>query len=106
MKGSIKPEDYDFNIADSISDTIVVGNVVEERIDGRCVIRVRNNIMARETLETLSPDGSISTITMPEVLAATDGTRADYANNSQYIFSDLELMPYTILRRVKTFRRP
>jgi U32 family peptidase len=100
MKGYIKPDDYDFNLADSISDTILVGNITEERIDGRCVIRVRNNIMAGETFETLSPDGSFSTVTMPRILVATDGTHTECANNSQYIFSDQELVPYTILRRV------
>jgi putative protease len=100
MKGSIKPDDYDFNIADSISDTILVGNITEEKIDDRCVIRVRNNITAGETLETLSPKGDLSAVTMPQILEATDGTRTVCANNSQYIFFDQELMPYTILRRV------
>jgi putative protease len=100
MKGSIRPEDYDFNVADSVSDTILVGNITEERIDGRCVIRVRNNILAGETLETLSPDGVLSTVTMPQILEAIDGTRTGCANNSQSIFSNQELMPYTILRRV------
>jgi hypothetical protein len=56
--------------------------------------------MAGETLETLSPDGSISSVTMPQLLVVTDGTQIKCANNSQYIFSDQELMPYTILRRV------
>jgi len=100
MKGSIRPDDYDLFQADSNSDTILVGNVTEERIDGRCVIRVRNNIMAGETLETLSPDGTISIITMPQMLEAIDGTRTECANNSQYIFYYQELPPYTILRRV------
>ena len=102
MKGSIRPDDYDFNVADSVSDTILVGNITEERLKGRCVIRVRNNIMAGETLETLGPDGCISVITMPQALVTTDGNRVECANNSQHIFIDQELKPYTILRRVNS----
>jgi len=100
MKGSIRPDDYDLYQADSNSDTILVGNVTEEKINGRCVIRVRNNILAGETLETLSPDGVISTITMPPRLVVTDGNLVECANNSQYIFLEQELKPYTIIRRV------
>lgn len=100
MKGSISPDDYDFNIADSIFETTLVGNITEERIKGRCVIRVRNNIMAGEKLEILSPEGSISTIKMPQELVTTDGDLVEIANNSQSILIDQELEPYTILRRV------
>ena len=100
MKGGIRPEDYDFDVADSVSDTILVGNVTEEMTNGKCVIRVRNNIMAGETLETLSPDGSISTITMPPTLISTDGDWVECANNSQSILLEQQLEPYTILRRV------
>jgi len=100
MKGSIRPDDYDLYQADSNSDAILVGNAVEEKIDGKCVIRVRNNILAGETLETLSPDGSISTITMPQTLVTIDGKRVDCANNSQSILIEQGLKPYTIIRRV------
>ncbi|MBN1626777.1 MAG: U32 family peptidase [Deltaproteobacteria bacterium] len=100
MKGAILPDDYDFNIADSTSDTILVGNITEERINSKCVIRIRNNISAGETLETLSPDGGISSVTMPQILVTTDGNQVKCANNSQYLLFDQELKPYTILRRV------
>jgi U32 family peptidase len=100
MKGSIRPDDYDFQIADSVSDTILVGNITEEKSNGKCVIRVRNNILAGETIEILRPDGSISTISMPQILITTDGEPTQCANNSQYIFIKEELEPYTILRRV------
>jgi len=100
MKGSICPDDYDFNVADSVSDTILVGNITEEKINGKCVLRVRNNISTGETLETLSPDGNISSVTMPHILVTIDGDRIECANNSQYLLFDQELKPYTILRRV------
>lgn len=100
MKGGIRPEDYDFDVADSVSEAILVGNITEEKINGKCVVRVRNNIMAGETLETLSPDGSISTVTMPPMLISTDGDWFEYANNSKSILLEQQLEPYTILRRV------
>jgi U32 family peptidase len=100
MQGGVRPEDYDFNMADSVSEAILVGNVTEEEVNGKNVIRVRNNIIAGETLEMLSPDGSISTITMPPSLATMDGSMVERANNSQYILTEQHLEPYTILRRV------
>jgi U32 family peptidase len=100
MNGGIRPEDYDFDVADSVSDTILVGNVTEEMINNKCVVRVRNNIIAGETLEMLSPDGSISTITMPPTLISTGGDWVGCANNSQSILLEQQLEPYTILRRV------
>lgn len=100
MKGAILPEDYDINMAESIFETILVGNVAEERIEGKCVIRVKNSIKAGETIEMLTPDGTISSITMPQVFVTTDGVQVECANNSQSILIDQELMPYTILRRV------
>ena len=55
--------------------------------------------MAGETLETLSPDGAISAITMPQILVTTDGNHVECANNSQHILLDQGLRPYVILRR-------
>ncbi len=77
-----------------------MGNVTEEKINGKCVLEVRNKIFAGEELETLSPDGSLSTITMPGILSTTDGQQVDFANNSQFILLEHNLKPYTILRRV------
>ena len=102
MKGSIRPDDYDFNMADKIFATILVGDVTEEKINGKCVVRVRNTILAGETLETLSPDGTTSTIAMPPRIAVTDGNMVECANNSQHILLEQELCPYTIIRRVNT----
>jgi U32 family peptidase len=99
MKGSIGPDDYELNQTVSSSETILVGNIIEEKIDGKCVIRVRNNILAGESLETLSPDGVLSTISMPQTLFTTDGKQVQCANNSQSILLEQQLRPYTILRR-------
>jgi len=100
MKGKIDSSDYQRDKSTSQSESIFVGNVTEERINGRCVLEVRNKIFAGEKLETLSPDGSLSTITMPAPLSTTDNRQVDFANNSQFILMEQDLKPYTILRRV------
>ena len=100
MKGSVGPDDYEPNQAASDSETILVGNITEEKINGKHVLRVRNNILAGEMLETLSPDGSLATISMPPMLLTTGGDRVQCANNSQCILIEGDLSPYTILRRV------
>jgi putative protease len=100
MKGSIGPDDYETGQTISSSETILVGNITEEKIDGKCVIRVRNNILAGESLETLSPNGVLSNISMPPILVTTDEKQVQCANNSQFILLEQQLEPYTILRRV------
>jgi len=68
---------------------------------------VRNKIYAGEELEIMTPDGSLSTLTLLAPLTTTDGQQADFANNSQFILLEQDLRPYTILRRVgKQFSVP
>jgi len=101
MKGSIDSNDYQRDKSTSQSKSIFVGNVTEERINGKCVLEVRNKIHAGESLEALCPDGSLSTITLPAPLKTTDNHQTEFANNSQFILLDQDLEPYTILRRVE-----
>ncbi len=100
MKGNIDSHDYRRDKSTSASESIFVGNVIE-KINGRSVLEVRNKIFAGEELETLSTDGSLSTISMPEPLLLSDGRQANFANNSQFILLKQDLGPYTILRRVE-----
>jgi putative protease len=100
MKGAITPDDYSTGKSLSQANSTFVGNVLEEKQDGKSIIEVRNKIHAGETLETLSPDGTLSTITLPGPLELIDGQIADFANNSQFILLDKPMKPYTILRRL------
>ena len=100
MKGGVTPEDYSFEESGTKATSIFVGNILEEKQDGQSVIEVRNKILAGETLETLSPDGTISNVTMPQPLLKTDGDEVDFSNNSQFLLLNEHLSPYTILRRV------
>lgn len=100
MKGEIDGSDYQRSRSTSQSESIFVGNVMEDKICGRSVLEVRNKIFAGEELEVLSPDGSLSLITMPAPLLTTDDRQVDYANNSQFILIEQDLEPYTILRRI------
>jgi putative protease len=101
MKGDIGSGDYRPEHAESISGALFTGNITEEKIEGKSVLRVRNKILAGETLEVLSTDGSLSTTVLPAPLVTTDGHQVDFANNSQFILMDEELRPFSILRRVE-----
>lgn len=100
MKGSIGPEDYKFNQSLSHCGAVFVGNILEKQIDNGSILEVRNKIYAGETLEVLTPDGSLSNITLPQSLAATDNQQCEFANNSQFIKIDRVLPPYSVLRRI------
>ncbi len=101
MKGYIDKNDYQIEESGSYSESIFVGNITEEQYEGKSVLEVRNKIFAGEVLEVLNTDGSISSIKMATPLVTKNLQRLDEVNHSQFILIDEELMPYTILRRVK-----
>jgi len=101
MKGTIGPEDYKFEKAESKSASIFVGNILERTVAGKSVLEVRNKIHAGETLEALSPDGSISAVTLPEILVTERGGKIKVANNSQFIILEQSLPAFVMLRRVE-----
>jgi putative protease len=101
MKGEIDNSDYQRDKSTSQSESVFVGNVTEDMINGMCVLEVRNKIIAGEELEVLSPDGSLTTTAMPAPLLTTDGRKVDFANNSHFLLLLQDLKPYTILRRVE-----
>lgn len=102
MKGGITVDDYQISQSASHSNSIFVGNVTEEKKDGRCILEVRNKIHAAEQLEVLKTDGSLSKIILPSPLITTDNQSVDFANNSQFVLLENNLPPYTILRRVNS----
>ncbi len=100
MKGKIDDGDYSRESSTSQSDSVFVGNVTEETINGKQVVCVRNSISGGEELEVLSPDGDLATVKMPDLLTTSLGRQAASANNSQSIVLNTPLEPYAILRRV------
>ena len=100
MKGKVVDSDYARENSSSLSKSIFVGNVTEETVEGKYVIRVRNTIWGGEELEVLFPDGVLSAVKMPELLTTSLGKQVEFANNSQSIVLDIPLSPYAILRRV------
>lgn len=101
MKGAIGPDDYSTGQSKSNAQSIFVGNVTEEKHNGRCVLEVRNKIHAAEKLEALTPDGDLSQTTLPDPLTTTDGQTVEFANNSQFVLLNDPLPTYTILRKIK-----
>jgi putative protease len=99
MKGTITPDDYSVDTSISEGNSVFVGNI-NSGSDG-CTIEVRNTIHSRDTLEVLTPDGTLSTITLPHPLQTPEGEYLDVANNSQFIRICEKLPEYTILRQMK-----
>ena len=100
MKGKIDDSDYSRESSTSQSESVFVGNVTEETMEGKQVLRVRNSIAGGEELEVLSPNGNLATVKMPELLTTSLGRKVEFANNSQSIVLPIPLQPYAILRRV------
>lgn len=100
MKGSIDSDDYSTGESLSQSNSLFVGNVLEEKKHGQTVVELRNKIHAGDQLEILTPDGKLSQITMPTPLTTIHNQQVDFANNSMFIKLDTDLPGYTILRRV------
>lgn len=101
MKGSITPDDYTMGDSLSRATAIFVGNVLEEKQDGKSIIELRNKISAGDKLEVLTPDGNLSQITMPEILITTYNRHVEVANNSQFIMIDDNLPAFSILRHLR-----
>ncbi len=100
MKGKIGPDDYSVAKSLSQAESIFVGNVLEEKAAGKCVLQVRNKIYAGEQLEILRPDGTLSTTRLSRPIATTKAEEVDFANNSQFILLDEDLPSCSILRRI------
>lgn len=98
MKGSITNEDYSIGQSLSQADSIFVGNVLAEKIDGKTVVEVRNKILAGQQLELLKPDGTLSEMKMPDPLLTKGGKLEDVVNNSRFILLDEDMPEYAILR--------
>ncbi len=100
MKGSIGPDDYSVTKSLSQAESIFVGNVLEEKTAGKCVVEVRNKIYTGEQLEVLRPDGTGSTIRLGRPIVTTKAEEVDFVNNSQFILLDENLPPFSILQRI------
>lgn len=102
MKGYIDENDYRLDDSGSYSDSIFVGNITEEKHEGKSVLEVRNKIHAGEVLEVLNTDGSLSKMRMSSPLVTKNGRKLEEANHSQFIIVDSDLPACTILRRVNS----
>ncbi|MGD0784272.1 MAG: U32 family peptidase [Sedimentisphaerales bacterium] len=101
IKGSITPDDYSYEKSQSKSGAVFVGDIVDEKVETGSICFVRNKIFAGEKLETLTPAGEISEITMPNPLKTIDGESVEFINNPQRIVLEQNLSAYSILRRVE-----
>ena len=100
MKGAIEADDYDVEKSGSHSNSRFVGNILAEKKNGCSMLEVRNTIHAGETLEVLTPDGTISNLTIGDPMINQGNQRIDTANRPHIILLEEDLAQYTVLRRV------
>jgi U32 family peptidase len=101
MKGTITSDDYGFELGGSQGTAQFVGNVCEcDPGKGCCIVEVRNKMQPGDALEVLTPDGVLSTLTLPDPLVNQHSEIINVANNSQFVRLETPLPEYTILRRV------
>jgi putative protease len=103
MKGEVTAGDHAFDAPCSSGESVFVGNVLEEKIDGFSVLEVRNRISGGDELELLTPDGTLGSYTMPAQMKTREGELRDVVNNSQLVLLEQELPAYALLRRIEAF---
>jgi U32 family peptidase len=101
MKGNVDGSDYSQQRSGSQGESLMVGDVLEETVDGCAVMRVRNKIHAGEELEVLSPDGTTRLYTLEAPLRAVGGQALDFMNNTQKLSLAEPLPPFSIVRRLE-----
>ncbi len=101
MKGDVTPEDYGWDTDTSESTSLFLGNVLEKDEEGKVIVEVRNKILAGETVELLLPGGKITSLELPSELELKGKGFREFANHGDYVKLDMDLDPYTILRRVE-----
>ncbi len=101
MKGNITVDDYQLGDNHSDSAATFVGNVLgdDELVDGKKLFRVRNKVHAAETLEVLTPDGKLTSLTLSNPLVNSRGEQLEFANNEEKIVIENNLPEFTIIRR-------
>jgi len=99
MKGRITEEDYETETHRYKSTSVMVASTTEQMHEGKRICKVKNTILAGETLELLTTDG-VSDYTLSNPLYSIDGEQLDRANNQDVIVLDSEIPPYAVLRRV------
>ncbi len=99
MKGHIEPDDYQYKKGESVSSAKMLGEITGKK-DGKTLCRARNKITAGDTVETLSPDGTISSLVLPSPLITEDGEEIEAVSNPARILINQKLEPYTILRKL------
>jgi putative protease len=102
MKGSVQPEDYKLEDNESKSQSRMVANVTEQKIDDKPVLNIRNKITGGETLELLTPDGRLSEFEAPETFTTIAGEQLAEVNNHLSIILAQPLPPFSILRRTSS----
>lgn len=100
MKGGITQDDYEIQTDKYRFTSEFMASTTELTQDNYRICEIKNTIHAGEQLELLTPNGVVSTFTVPNPILTIDGDPVSSANNQDTVLLDINLPPYSILRRV------
>ncbi len=104
MKGAITEDDYRFDNSAPYATSKFLGIIIpkqkEDTNQNRCLLDVRNQIIAGEQVEYLTPAGEIGMLSFPEYLETVNGEILKEAHHTKILSVPFCLPDYSIIRRV------
>lgn len=98
MKGSITPDDYEWDTGEFKYSSVLIAESTSEVSKNKRVMKVRNTLLAGETLELVTPQG-ISEYKIPPQLETVEYFMLEKANNQDNIILP-NIPEFSILRRL------
>ena len=100
MKGEISADDYEVQTDKYKFTSEFMASTTELTQGNYRICEIKNTIHAGEQLELLTPNGDVSTFTIPNPILTIDSDSVSSANNQDTVLLDKNLPAYAILRRV------
>ncbi|MFO7736445.1 MAG: U32 family peptidase [bacterium] len=99
MKSKIDGSDYNITGSTSSGTSEFLGNAISSE-NGETIIEVRNKIHSGIEVEVLKPDGSLTSMMLPETLTLHTGESVKTARHQQFIKIEHEIPTFSIIREL------
>ena len=99
--GQVNENDYSTDLAKYISDAEFIAHGTGNIKDDMREFKVKGNMYAGETLEMLTPNGDITSLTLPNPILCGDGKYREVVHSSDTAMLDKNLDEFAMLRRLR-----
>lgn len=99
--GQVNENDYSTDLAKYISDAEFIAHGTGNIKDDLREFKVKGNMYAGETLEMLTPNGDITSLTLPSPILCGDGKYREVVHSSDTAMLDKNLHEFAMLRRLR-----